>query len=87
MEGAEGLVLGGARKLLRDDRPIWFVEISDFGNRFNGRAEDIFDDFLALNYKPFIYTHDGVFEEKTMLDTGNNYLFIPEEKIKSEVRY
>ena len=41
VEGAEGLVLSGARKLLQDDRPIWFVEISDFGNRFNGRAEDI----------------------------------------------
>ena len=67
MEGAEGLVLSGARKLLQDDRPIWFVEISDFGNRFNGRAEDIFEDFLALNYEPFIYTLDGRFEKKTML--------------------
>ena len=45
VEGAEGLVLS-ERKLLQDDRPIWFVEISDFGNRFNGRAEDIFNDSL-----------------------------------------
>ena len=56
VEGAEGLVLSGARKLLQNDRPIWFVEISDFGDRFNSCAEDIFDDFLALNYEPFIYT-------------------------------
>ena len=87
VEGAEGLVLSGARKLLQDDRPIWFVEISDFGNRFNGRAEDIFENFLALNYEPFIYTLDGRFEKKTMLETGNNYLFIPEEKIKPEFRH
>ena len=85
VEGAEGLVLSGARKLLQDDRPIWFVEISDFGNRFDSRAEDIFEDFLALNYEPFIYTLDGRFEKKTMLETGNNYLFIPEEKVKSEL--
>ena len=56
-------------------------------HRNNGRAEDIFNDFLALNYEPFIYTLDGRFEKKTMLQTGNNYLFIPEEKIRSEVRY
>tara|TARA_B100001121_G_C18622027_1_gene589841 strand:- start:93 stop:884 length:792 start_codon:yes stop_codon:yes gene_type:complete len=85
VEGAEGLVLSGARKLMQDDRPIWFVEISDFGERFNGCAEDIFDDFLALNYQPFIYTIDGRFQKKTMLETGNNYLFIPEEKIQPEV--
>ena len=49
-------------------------------------AQKIFsNDFLALNYEPFIYTLDGRFEKKTMLETGNNYLFIPEEKIKSEV--
>ena len=87
VEGAEGLVLSGASKLLQVDRPIWFVEISDFGNRFNGRAEDIFNDFLALDYEPFIYTLDGRFEKKTKLETGNNYLFIPEEKMKSVFRY
>ena len=73
-------MLSGARKLLQDDRPIWFVEISDFGDRFNSRAEDIFDDFLSLNYKPFIYNSDGEFKKKTRLETGNNYLFIPAEK-------
>ena len=51
-------------------------------------AQKIFsNDFLALNYEPFIYTLDGRFEKKTMLETGNNYLFIPEEKIKSEFRH
>ena len=86
VEGAEVLVLSGARNLLQHDRPIWFVEISDFGDRFSGRAEDIFNDFISLNYVPFIYTHDSRFEKKTTLKTGNNYLFIPAEKIKSAER-
>lgn len=83
VEGAEGLVLRGGRKLLQDIRPIWFVEISEFGDRFNCRAEDVFNDFLALNYQPFIYYLEGRFEKKTCLEIGNNYLFIPAEKVKS----
>ena len=80
VEGAEGLVLEGAKNLLTNVRPIWFVEISDMGDRFQKNGKDVFNIFVDYNYVPHIYTPKGEIREQRELVCGSNYLFIPSEK-------
>ena len=80
VEGAEYLVLEGAQNLLTEIRPIWFVEITDMGDRFQKNGKDVFNTFVNHNYLPYVYNSKAEFREQEEFVCGYNYLFIPNEK-------
>ena len=80
VEGAEYLVLEGAQNLLTEIRPIWFVEVTDMGDRFQKNGKDVFNTFVNHNYLPYVYNSKAEFKEQEEFVCGYNYLFIPNEK-------
>ena len=85
VEGAEGLVIQGAPKLLKQVRPFWFVEISDNPNRFETNGPEVFKCFLDNRYIPYLYDQKNKWVEQYELVIGNNYLFVPSEKALSMI--
>lgn len=69
VEGAEKMVLDGARQLISDQRPCLMVEVT------KDNAE-VFDFFNDLGYQ--VYTEQGnVIEHRNDLASGNVFLFHP----------
>lgn len=82
VEGAEGLVIEGASRLLKQVRPFWFVEISNTPGRFEKNGPDIFQIFLENGYVPHLHCGADQWAPQNEVTVGKDYLFIPKEKIK-----
>jgi FkbM family methyltransferase len=53
VQGAESMVLAGARAILEKDRPALFVEVDDEGLRgFGSSARELFETLARLGYEP-----------------------------------
>lgn len=82
VEGAEGLVIEGASRLLKQVRPFWYVEISDTPGRFEKNGPDIFQIFIKNGYVPHLHYGADQWVKQNEVTIGKDYLFIPKEKIK-----
>ena len=61
VQGAESLVLAGARTVLEKDRPALFVEVDDEGLRgFGSSAGELFETLAGLGYGPHRLTRGGI---------------------------
>jgi FkbM family methyltransferase len=61
VQGAETLVIDGARNLLESDRPALFVEVDDEGLRaFDSSARELFETLARLGYEPHRLTRRGI---------------------------
>jgi FkbM family methyltransferase len=61
VQGAEAMVLAGARAVLGRDRPALFVEVDDEGLRsFGSSARELFETVAGLGYKPHRLTRSGI---------------------------
>jgi FkbM family methyltransferase len=61
VQGAESMVLAGARAVLEKDRPALFVEVDDEGLRgFGSSARELFETLAGLGYEPHRLTRGGI---------------------------
>lgn len=61
VQGAEALVLEGARGVLGRDHPALFVEVDDEGLRgFGSSARELFETVAGLGYEPHRLTRSGI---------------------------
>lgn len=77
VEGAEGALLDGAARTLRDHRPTLLVEIEERHTaKFGTAAADILDRLRAEGYRPHVF--DGRWRPVSSVDERErNYLFRP----------
>jgi FkbM family methyltransferase len=61
VQGAESMVLAGARAVLERDRPALFVEVDDEGLRgFGSSARELVETLADLGYEPHRLTRGGI---------------------------
>ena len=78
VEGAEEQVIQGAKTLLTNVKPIWFVELTqDRADNFEGSAQRIFRDFKDAGYRAFILNESYDWVEVDGMSDAYDYLFVP----------
>lgn len=75
VEGAEKLVMQGAAKILKDVRPVFYIEVSD-----NNR-DDVTDTFLRADYEIFKLNADG---SETPIEKCGLYTIVKPKKPVNE---
>jgi FkbM family methyltransferase len=82
VEGAELLVIKGARESINRFKPTILCEIdASLISRFGYVPSDIFDFFSGQDYKPFIFRNNS-FREVSEFKENSNYFFIYRDKEK-----
>ncbi|MGC6497322.1 MAG: FkbM family methyltransferase [Candidatus Puniceispirillaceae bacterium] len=78
VEGAEQLVLDGAPALLKQVRPIWYVEIDESrAQRFGDSAQMLFATFTGNGYKAYHFDDEFNLQPASGIDAASDYLFVP----------
>lgn len=78
VEGAEEQILQGAQTLLKETKPIWFVELAqDRASNFDSSAQRIFRSFKDAGYQAFLLTESYDWVEIHELNNSYDYLFVP----------
>lgn len=83
VEGAELLVFRGARRVLREARPVVFAEmLRKWSQPFGYHPNDMIAFFGTLDYRCMAVGSDGLtaFEHMTEASTETNFLFLPRER-------
>jgi FkbM family methyltransferase len=85
VEGAEFEILKGAKRVLTEIRPFWFVEISESPGRFNNSGNDTFNKFISADYAAFYFDKERQWRSVQDYNHDNDYLFVPKEVMESFV--
>ena len=81
VEGAELLMLAGATRLLRHDRPVVLLEADDLHQRrFDATAQDVCDAMIAHGYRVHRYRRGRLEPLETVLSDEDDYVFVPRER-------
>jgi FkbM family methyltransferase len=81
VEGAELLVLAGARHTLAERRPIVVLEADDLHQaRFDATAADVLDEVRSHGYRAFRYRRAALEEVAGPVEGEDDYVFVPEER-------
>ena len=83
VEGAEYNILQGAKSLLREARPFWFVEISEAANRFANTRQDTFDIFMNSDYAAFYFDKNQKWQRLDEINEAEDFLFVPKEALET----
>jgi len=81
IEGAEYNALLGMNRVLREDRPVLFIEID--GNllaRFGRMPADVHEYLRSLSYSAYGIKENSRFEKMNVPGEGELVVFVPEEK-------
>lgn len=82
VEGAELLVLAGARRTLERFRPLVVLEADDLHQaRYDATAADVLDAVKARGYRVFRYRREGLDEVDGPVEGEDDYVFVPDERI------
>jgi FkbM family methyltransferase len=82
VEGAELLVLSGARRVLRELRPVVVLEADDLHQaRFDATAADVLAEVRDHGYRIFRYRRDALDEVDGPVTGEDDYVFVPDERI------
>lgn len=83
VEGAEYNILQGAKSLLREARPFWFVEISEAADRFANTRQDTFDIFMNSDYAAFYFDKNQKWQRLDEINEAEDFLFVPKEALET----
>jgi FkbM family methyltransferase len=81
VEGAELLVLAGAREVLAEHRPVVVLEADDLHQaREDARAQDVIDEMVGHGYRVYRYRRGALEEVTEPLPDEDDYVFVPQER-------
>ncbi len=83
VEGAELLVLKGAKKLLEENKPKILCEIGANAKEFGYTSKDIFSFLANLDYNSYFYDNGNLIEcvDIDFRNSSSNYLFLPKNDL------
>lgn len=81
VEGAEFLVLSGARTVIATFKPIVLCEVDQgYLKRFNSSASQILDFFAALGYQSFVFSENKLLKVDN-INKDSNYFFVHSQSV------
>ncbi|MGZ5191638.1 MAG: FkbM family methyltransferase, partial [Flavisolibacter sp.] len=79
IEGAELLALKGMEGILRNSRPVLFVEISSLLGLYGSSSAELYDFMRKLNYKYYQATNENTLQNVPAGTEDDLIIFVPEE--------
>ena len=80
VEGHEWAVVRGAKRIIRDSRPAWLIEISGDPDSPTSNSRALLDYFYAERYVAFWYDN-GVLRSRNRGDRAINYFFLTSDHL------